>query len=185
MKSEFDLKKIKDYWESKFDEKKRIKFLVFLGVIGIILICLPEFFSTEKGSELQSNSQNQPISYHDYSQTLAKGLEEVLGKIEGVGEIKVLVTLKQEEEYIFAVDNTSNDQQQEQSKQNQTTQTHVIVEQNGQEEPLITTKLTPLVQGVIVVCSGGDDPVVVQELTQAVTAVLNISSNHISVSKLG
>ncbi|MBR5558681.1 MAG: hypothetical protein IKU72_00345 [Oscillospiraceae bacterium] len=116
---------------------------------------------------------------------LSQRLEEVLGAIEGVGEIRVMVTLRQEEEFVYAVDHTINDQQQEMTTHHQSEQTHVIVEQNGQEEPLLSTKMAPQVQGVIIVCAGGDNPVVIEKLIQAATAALNISSNRVAVSKLG
>ncbi len=151
-----------------------------LGLAGVLLLVWPT--AAQQPDAVPTPEAAQPPNV-DYAQQLAAQLEETLGKMEGVGQIKVMVTLEQQEEYVYAADLVTEERTQQEEKLRQQEQTHVILEQDGSQQALVTTTMAPRVQGVVVVCTGGDDPVVQRSLTQAVTAVLNIGSNRIAVSK--
>jgi stage III sporulation protein AG len=92
-----------------------------------------------------------------------------------------MVTLNKEEEMVYATDFLSDSHSQNDVNQQKTDRKHVLLEKNGQEEALVTTIITPRVQGVIIVCDGGNDPIVIKKLTDAVTASLGIGANRVAV----
>ncbi|MBQ9108556.1 MAG: hypothetical protein IJY02_00830, partial [Oscillospiraceae bacterium] len=99
--------------------------LVMMGLIGILLISVPSFLpEKENGDSPEVTIQEEA----DYAVHLSLQLEEILGKMEGVGEIKVMVTLKQDSSYVYATDLAQNDQQKETLVEQQTEQKHVILE---------------------------------------------------------
>ena len=70
------------------------KVVLVIGLVGIGLICLSSFFSLDStGKSENEESCVSQISAEDYAQQLQSSLEGLLGKIEGVGDPTVLVTL--------------------------------------------------------------------------------------------
>ena len=170
--------------------------LVAIGLLGMVLILASSFFPSKNSrspvSDL-SSVENGPDS-EDYAKQMSQQLEEILAQMTGVGEVKVLVTLKQDAEYVYAKETkTSLDQAENhqgesgastQSKENRE-EAYLIVEGSGGKQALLTTRLQPQIQGVVVVCSGGGDPTVAAEVTDAVTTALGIGSSRVCVSALG
>jgi len=169
---------LRKIFEHKTAESTKIKLLFILGAVGILFVVLPTFWDNTN-SDLQSEEVIQNPQPNDYALYLSNQLENILGEIEGVGKICVMVTLEKEEECIYATDLSQDIQTPEQQQKDQK---HVVIEKNGQEEALVTTRITPKIQGVIIVCEGGNNPVVVKKLTDAVTASLNIGPSRVSVS---
>lgn len=158
------------------------KVLAAVGLVGILLLSFPEMGRQE--AEIKPVSVSE-TGTQDYAAQLAQQLEEILGHIGGVGEIHVMVTLSRQEELVYAADVTERAQLREGQEQEHTgEQSHVILERGGEEEALVSTRLSPQVQGVIIVCSGGNDPVVAARLTEAVSAVLDIGPSRIAVTGL-
>lgn len=164
--------------------KRQRNLILLLGAVGVVLLAAPT---------LMPDSQNKPTEaapqttapQEDYAQTLAQRLENTLGRIKGVGEIRVMVTLARQEEYLYAIDQTAESRTEADTTQSQSQQTHVILEQDGDDRPLVTTTVVPQIQGVLVVCAGGSDPIVQSALTQAVTALLNIGPSRVAVVEMG
>ncbi|MGN0692769.1 MAG: hypothetical protein ACI4K7_10510, partial [Oscillospiraceae bacterium] len=91
--------------------RKFIYGAVIVGVIGMLLIIFSGGNSEEapeKNSEAEAFSQNDA-----YEARLEKRLEEILSGIQGVGDVKVMITLSSSEEYVYAEEtDTSADRQQ-------------------------------------------------------------------------
>ena len=113
--------------------------------------------------------------------------------MEGVGEVRVMVTLENGYRQVYAKSEKVNndvlediraqDEKKTQEKQ-VTEQTYVLVDGAGGKVPLVTARLEPEVKGVVVVCEGGGDPQVVGKVVDTVKVALNISSARIAVSRL-
>ena len=155
--------------------------LFLLGTIGLLLIVLPPMFEAKEEKIPQPVEASQHQASKDYALYLSERLEEILGKMKGVGNVKVMVTLNREEEMVYATDFLSDSHSQNDDNQQKTDRKHVLLEKDGQEEALVTTRITPRVQGVIIVCDGGNDPIVIKKLTDAVTASLGIGANRVAV----
>lgn len=84
-----------------------------------------------------------------------------------------MVTFEAAGETVYALD--------ERISQDGSTQSeHVLA--GGQ--PVTREMLLPTVQGVAVLCQGGDDVVVQARVTEAVSVLLGITTNRISVAKM-
>ena len=90
----------------------------------------------------------------------------------GAGKTTVMVTLGTGEEMIYALDTQSGDLQSQ--------QTHVLLEDGS---ALTETVCVPQVCGVAVLCEGGGDVRVAVRITELVSALLDLPSNHICVEQ--
>lgn len=106
---------------------------------------------------LKSGETEAAPPYEDrsaYEAELEKRLTDILSEIEGIGELRVMVTLDTSEQ----------------------------TEYGKNENMLISVKM-PQVRGVIVVCGGGDSVIVREKVVRAVTSVFAVSSTRVSVIK--
>ena len=171
----------------KLSQKGGKNIFLVVGIVGIMLVAAGDFdFGTEQNNKTQGQSTDE------YRQQMEKEITLLLREIDGVGEVRVMITLESGEENVYV-------QQQKQSsdsniKQNdgdlhQTSQSTfenevVIISQQSGDKALVERTLQPVVQGVAVVCSGADDISVVSAVTNSVSVVLNVPTNRIYVTKM-
>lgn len=168
---------MKEKFEELLKSKQfKTKFLVIMGVVGIVLILLSEidFTPAKPKQDLSSND------YVSYVNNLDKELTEIISNIDGVGNCKVMITLKNTSESVYAK-NTENSLSDGSSSQNDE---YVIYNGENGDSPLLLKENFPAIEGVAVVCSGGDNVKIQEQIKKCVSALFNISSNRISVSKI-
>lgn len=163
--------------------------LLAVGMAGIVLIFLSQFFSSSSSSGSKSSQTVSKVSAGDYAAQLEKSLGGIIGSIQGVGRVRVMVTLDSGVQYVYeqnqkSTNNTTSGSSQLQ--QNTDTEQSTVLAQNGSggEQPLIRTEMQPAVRGVVVVCDGGDDPVVKEQVLETVMTALGISASGISISPM-
>ena len=161
------------------------KVVLVIGLVGIGLICLSSFFSLDStGKNENEESCVSQISAEDYAQQLQSSLEGLLGKIEGVGDPTVLVTLEKDAEQVYATEEKISTQTaQSNANDNRETNYIIVKDANGNQRAIKVTEVQPVVKGVVVVCSGAVNPVVQQNVIDAVTTALNITSVKVCVIK--
>jgi len=160
---------------------------VIIGIIGIVLISIGDFNFPDR-----NKSDETVYSLEDYCCQLETEMTELLREIEGVGEVKVMITMESGEENIYveqeksAVDNrkTQTDTDIQENTQSTYENEIVIVSAQNNNQPLIEKTVQPTVKGVAVVCSGADDIYVVSDVINTVSVVLNVSTNRIYVTKM-
>ncbi len=174
----------------KNDKKVRIIFI--LGLIGIVLIGLSQFWPS--GGEEETDVDNGTLTTTEqYKEKLEKRVEELLTTVEGVGKTQVMITLESGVEYVYEKeqnisstlneDNTQSEgakiQQSEDSKES-----FIIAEDsNGKKTALVRKQLEPKVQGVVVVCEGGGRATVSKNIYDLITTVLGIGYDQVCVVK--
>jgi stage III sporulation protein AG len=172
--------------------KVNLQTLVFiLGITGIILIGLSSILP--RGEKEPEGTGVLETDAKVYTAELESRLQDILEQMEGVGQARVMVTLENGYQKVYAKSEKVNndilediraqDERKTQEKQ-VTEQTYILVDGAGGEEPLVTAELEPEVKGVVVVCEGGDRADVVGKVVDTVKVALDISSARISVSKL-
>lgn len=162
--------------EKLTDFMKRYKFVFIVIAAGIILLSIPTETQQEKTTETQGVAGGE----EDFSvAALEEELCEILSKIEGAGEVSVMLTVRSGMERIFATDRDSTETDEEYELREEVV---VISTDNGEEVVLIGQNY-PTFQGALVVCPGGDDPKVQLALTKALSALTGLSSNRITVCK--
>lgn len=161
---------------------KKYKYAALLLVVGISLLLLPGS-EKEKKEVIQNDPQKE--NFADYTQQLEDRLCQILSQIRGVGKVEVILTLKQGEEHHYLYDESIRTEAKEGSNVTDTSQKTVIFSQGSSyDEPMITRTDYPLFQGALIVCEGGGDAEIKLQLTQAVSALTNLSSHNITILKM-
>ena len=179
----------KERWAAlrrRLSGKKTAWLLVAAGVLGMVLIAL-----SGRNESAAADPPAQP-SVREYTEQLEQRLAKVIEGIDGAGECRVMVTLENGVEYLYATEQKSDSSLAEKNSgtgsdrtQADTSQASVILVDTGNgKQGLLVTEIQPTVKGVVVVCRGGDQPAVQQRVTEAVTTVLHLSSARVCVTKL-
>lgn len=185
----------KGFLEKLAENEKYRKVIIGVGLVGIGLIFLSGFLkSGNTGGGTAGTVSSQPaVTAEQYANRLEQSLEQILSGIQGAGNAKVLVTLEQTAEYVYATEEKKSNQaaQDKSGVDSQKTETNdsdektyiIVKDADGSERALPVTEVQPVVKGVVVVCDGGDNPTVQQNITSAVTTALHISSIQVCVIK--
>ena len=151
---------------------KRYKYVMIILLTGILILMMPE------------KKDPQPTNYTEQIQTnldLQEALINILKRIEGAGDVDVLLTEKKGEEIIYQAD---SDLTSGSNTESENRKTLIITDENRAEKGLIRQVNPPVLQGAVVVCQGADDPKVKLALVDAVMRATGLSSNQICVLKM-
>lgn len=183
---------IKNKFTSIFSNDKYRKIVIYLGIGGILLIFMSNLFKKDE-SKVINMKVDEKISAERYINNLQQSLESIVSSIKGAGKCKVLVTLENGSETIYATEEKKNKEASEDKSGGETTRKKesddcekkyiTIKDSEGSERALAVTEIQPKIKGVIIVCPGGDDPQVQQRVVNAVTTALDITSKRVCVTK--
>ena len=89
-----------------FEKDKKLLLLVLIGFLGILLIVISEMnFSDSDGEDKISSQYMDSSEYCDY---LEKRVENIVNSIDGAGEVRVMITLAETTEYVYAQNQNAN-----------------------------------------------------------------------------
>lgn len=118
-------------------------------------------------------------------------LEELLISIKGVGNVKVMITLKSTLEKVILnqvaydkTDENTTDSSGSSSVKNTYSQDSVVVyeeDADGNKIPYILKEKVPEIEGIAVIADGGSDSENILKITSVTQALFGISSHKISV----
>ena len=148
------------------------KYVLLVIAAGVVLLLWPGPADDEPSA--QTDRKEETFSVAD----MEAQLEEILSRIEGAGQVSVMLTVKSGMERVLAQDGTL-------SAEEESIQTVVISTGSGSEEVVVLKQYYPTFQGALVVCSGGGDAQVQLLITQAVSALTGLSAARISVCQGG
>ena len=164
--------------------KNKLMIIVGIGAAGIMLIFLSELLPKPKPAEVLPSAPVQ-MSDIEYCNLLQQNLEEIVSGINGAGKCKVMVTLENGIEYIYATnDKQSSDKKAEGAKNEVLEYTLVIIDAGGgKKEALVRTAVQPKIKGVVILCQGADNTTVQTRIVSAVSTVLAIGYDKVCVVK--
>ena len=173
---------------SFFKGEKGTKWLFIIGFAGILLIFASSFFSKKEENAAPIANQDV-ISADQYTEKLEQKLTGIIGSISGVENPKVMVTLENGIEYIYAQEEKNSGSSTEDvnssgsktQQSNETEKNYLIVDGASGKQALVITEVQPTIKGVVVVCDGGGQTAVQQRIISAVSTALNITSARICV----
>ena len=145
----------------------KYKFALLILAVGLFLMSFPR---------TKTQKQQLPLPAVTQEETLEQRLSTILGKIDGVGQVQVLLTETSGPESIYQTDGTSGSEGRR--------ETVIITDDNRQETGLVRQVCAPVYQGAIVVCQGGGNAGVRLAVMEAVANVTGISTNRITVLKM-
>lgn len=195
--------------------KDKFVILVLVGILFFI-IAIPvdshknrDDVSQEQSggnvSEAERNSQGvgtknaaqditQGTTQDAYVAQLEQRLAEAIAYVDGVGRVKVMITLKTSEEKVVEKDMPSS-----RSNTSETDaeggrrsiydmesgeSTVYITEGNGIQTPYVIKSIEPRIEGVVVIAQGGGNAQVNRDITEAVQALFNIEAHKVKVLKM-
>ena len=192
--------------EGNKNNKKKIENLVFFVVILIVTIVIINIiWNGDKNSsnekELQNNTSKQLANSNtssletssNTSNQLEIKLEEILAKIQGVGEVNVFINYSESSEIVPMYNEstqTSNTEETDTSGGTRTieetdSQKEIIYEESDGEKTVITQKVVePQIEGAIITAKGAGNAEVKTSIIQAVEAVTGLPTHKIQVFEM-
>lgn len=181
---------------SFFQNKTNLVVVVLAGIL-LMVIALPVKEKEDGQNGADGDKEEAAVilsgSEEDYARAMERRLEETLSRLEGAGEVKVMITLSASEETVLEKDVTrslseTGEEDGEGGKRDikteDTAENTVFLSESGQSFPYVVKTLPPRVEGVIVLAEGAGEGNVSMELLDAVRVIFGIEANRVKVMKL-
>ena len=175
---------------------------IVLALIGAILlvIVLPQTDTVEdKGSDMSAVSTVDTVQTQEkndaekYAEYLEEKLEAVLSEMEGVGKVKVMITLSDYGESIVEKDTSdisSSVKETDSSGGSRDSTSHelqaetIYIEDDSGNYPYVGKEILPTIEGIMVVAEGGGNTTVVSQISKAAMALFSVEAHKIIVVKM-
>lgn len=186
------LNKFLQSFKLKHDKKKTIEKIIIVLIIGVVFMVIGDFRANDNESDCK-DGYIQDVQQHETSspqKSLEKNMEDILGKIEGAGKVKVMITYKTSKEVVHQIEEKEviNDTKEEDggggiriTKQRELSPNVIFEEHNGAKQAVVKKEIEPLIKGVVVVAEGADDDNVRMNLQMAAKILTDIPIHKISV----
>lgn len=157
----------------KILRNKKFQIIFAAVVLFVVVIAYVSYVNVE--------DKDKQVTLSD-GKELTSQIQDVLGKIKGVGDVKVLIVYDGGEQLEIAskVDKRTDRVEDEGRVTEIIEETTTPILTNGNEPLVIGTKRAKI-DGVVVVAKGGDNPKVKVAIMQALSTLLKIEYNCINV----
>lgn len=173
-------KKTPEAFEKIWLKLKSNKYVIAVLLLGLVLILLPKS-AGEKTKEVSQNTDTEEFSLELEEKRIASALEE----IEGVGSVRVVLTLKTGTEAVMAVDTQQSEKENENGTSRELSMTYVLISKGSSTQTPVTVKTVyPRYQGALVVAEGADDAEIKLRLTEAMSGLTGLTTDKITVLKM-
>lgn len=153
---------------------KKYKYAVLVLAVGLVLMILPTKTKTEAAV---TQNPTTSVEIRDTAQELANILE----KIQGVGKVQVLLTVKAGESTVYQTDEDVDTSETGSSIRKETV---IITDSNRNQQPLVVQILPPEYLGAVIVCQGAENAAVRLAVVEAVCRATGLGADKISVLKM-
>lgn len=190
---------MKEKFKTYLKGMKREQIVVYvLLIILLVVIALPVKKKDSKTGQEKEAVENSSGEYGDAGnsqvEVMEQQLENALSKVEGVGQVQVVITLESTNQKVVEKDRPSSESTQNQTGEggkNSTsssgnTEESTVYEKDGDgnQKPYVVSESFPEVRGVLVIAQGGDNPVVIQQISEGVMALFRVDAHKIKVMKM-
>ena len=193
--------------EGSKNNKKKIENLIFFVIILIItIVVINIIWNGDKKSSKDENLQNdnsKQLARQNTNATIEVGsnstneleirLKDILSKIQGVGEVEVLINYSESSEIVpMYNENTKSSNTEEtdtsggtRTIQETDSQKEIIYQEDSGEKTPITQKVVePKIEGAIITAKGANNAEVKAKIIQAVEAVTGLATHKIQVFEM-
>lgn len=188
--------KMQDFMQ-KIKEKKLKRsdwlILVLAGIL-ILIIALPtDTRGKKQAEEAKENISKENNTMEASKDEIEQKLEDILEKIDGAGEVKVMITYQDSGTQVVEKDKNTSANSVEESdstggvrstKEQQLQESTVYEEADAGNTPFVSKELLPKVEGILIVASGGDNQKVKQNISEAVLALFQVEAHRIKIVKM-
>lgn len=200
--------KLKEIFSSKEDggnNKKKIENLVVFIIILIVTIIAINFILSDKKTTTkeENSTSNKKLattnqteinsSYLSNSDELSNKLENILSKINGVGEVNVFINYSESSEVVAMYNENSKSSSTEETdtsggirkiEETDTQKDIVYQENNGEKTPITQKVVQPKIEGAIITAKGANNANVKTNIIQAVEAATGLATHKIQVFEM-
>lgn len=191
-----DLKKI-------LSQKKFNNLIAICIILGFILLAMNVLLPSTKKINTQNTSLtneaninndeatiNRQSQSKDYEENQKVELKNILKKMEGVGDVDVMISFETGEEKVPAYDKnaqkstteeTDNEGGKRINNQNTDGSKVVMTSNDGKNEPFILTTYKPKITGVVIVAEGAENSKTKYQIEQAVSKLYNLTLDKVNV----
>lgn len=164
------------------DKKQKPGNFLILLLIGMLFLILSiptkddgrnESLRQESG---EAESTEQVQTQEKFLENAQTQLKDILESIEGVGKVKVMITLKNDGVTII----DKNKKESKDAKESQT----VIYDRQNESVPYVTSQQAPEIEGVLVVAQGGGNANVDADISEAIMALFDVEVHKIKIVKM-
>lgn len=188
--------KMQDFMQ-KIKEKKLKRsdwlILVLTGIL-ILIIALPTDTKEKKQAEKSKENISKENNIMEASKDeIERKLEDILEKIDGAGDVKVMITYQDSGTQVVEKDKNTSENSLEESdstggvrstKEQQLQESTVYEDADAGNTPFVSKELLPKVEGILIVASGGDNQKVKQNISEAVLALFQVEAHRIKIVKM-
>ena len=152
---------------------KKYKYSFVAVLVGVAILLLPGRKAAVE--EITVLTEETP------QKDMALELSAILSKIEGVGKVEVMLTIRSGEiTYSQRDEDISSNGDSSSLRQ----ETIVLTDSERNEHPLISQVLPPQYLGAVIVCQGADQPSVKWAIVEAVSKATGLGADQITVLKM-
>ena len=138
---------------------------------------------TEKTKEVKAKA-DRLVELTAQKERVQAEMEEILGQISGVGQVRVMLTADTDGERQLARDTELTYRGEPTAPEDYSARSETVLTDGGEgDAPVVTRRVYPTYRGALVVCQGGDQPQVRLAVTEAVSALTGLSADRIAVAK--
>lgn len=187
------------------NNKKNIENLVvFIILLIITIIAINTIWGTEKSKsktegenslfkELAVNDSLNSNNKTGNEYNLDESLEDILSKIEGVGETKVLITYSESTETVAMYNEKHTSSSTEESDtsggkrkidESNIDREIIFEEVDGEKTPVVSKVIMPKIEGAIITAEGASDINIKNNIIQAVAAATGLPTYRIQVFEM-
>ena len=160
--------RITDLW-------KKYRYVLLIVLVGVVLMLLPG--GGKAGGKQQQITEGN-VDGFSLEETERK-MEKILGQIDGVGQLRIMLTLSAGSQLQLASDVDSTGSGDGRTRQ----ETVTLNRGSGYQEVIITRQFYPVYRGAVIVCQGAGNAAVRLSVTEAVSALTGLSADKITIVK--
>ena len=147
--------------------------LILLLGISLIIVSIPSGKTKKNTQSTETTAKEDSTDL--YVKKQERRLVNALKHVEGVGKVKVMITVNSSK------DEQSSSEKEKTVKEDEQT---VLVEEDGKKVPYVIKEVEPVVEGVVVVAQGGGNDIIKNQIVEAVSVLFHISSYKVKVLKM-
>lgn len=196
---------IKSKEDGEGNDKKKIENLVFFVIILIITIVIINIIwngnskkkietNNDTSKKLASSATNiTPSENIQTTDNLEEKLENILSKIQGVGEVRVCINYNQSNEVVAMYNENSKVSTTEETdtsggirkiQENNSQKDIIFKEDSGEKTPITQKVVQAKIEGAIITAKGAGNVNIKTNIIQAVEAVTGLATHKIQVFEM-
>lgn len=165
----------------------KYKYAALVALIGAGLLLWPglgEWGTDSRPRQRNSSSSAQTAQDGWDLRTVQKEMEEILAAMDGVGQVKVMLTVDSDGERQLAQDTQLSYSGETAAPEDYSRKSETVrLDGSGGDEAVVVRRTYPTYRGALVVCQGGGSAEVRLAVTGAVSALTGLPADRVTVAK--